>query len=230
MQASSLGSSTPPVGALRRPQPRGADRDAELERPRRDADGVVNATDNCPSVANADQSDIDKDGAGDACDSDADGDGIANDVETAFGTNPLTSDTDGDHVRDNVDNCPKVAGTGADGCPPATVVVNNVRRASKTTLKVTETKTGPVTIKTKGKVKGSGTATARDCTHGLASVSVKVGKLTVAQSVVRLKATCTFKSTVTLDQPRRLVKKVSVTGRFLGSDALLPSKKRVKLS
>ena len=32
------------------------------------------------------------------------------------------------------------------------VVVDNVRRASTTKLKVTKTKTGPVKIKTKGKV------------------------------------------------------------------------------
>jgi hypothetical protein len=35
---------------------------------------------------------------------------------------------------------------------------------------------------------------------------------------------------VTLDQPRRLVTKVSVIRRFLGSDALLRSRKTVKLS
>ena len=33
-----------------------------------DADGVVNADDNCVSVANAEQSDRDGDGLGDACD------------------------------------------------------------------------------------------------------------------------------------------------------------------
>ena len=54
-----------------------------------------------------------QDGLGDVCDSDVDGDGIANDVETAFGTNPLKADTDGDGVQDNADNCPKVAGTGS---------------------------------------------------------------------------------------------------------------------
>ena len=52
-----------------------------------DGDGVVNAADNCPSAANADQLDADADGAGDVCDScpatsnpgqeDGDGDGKA---------------------------------------------------------------------------------------------------------------------------------------------------------
>jgi hypothetical protein len=197
-----------------------------------DGDGRANATDNCPGVSNPTQADTDKDGAGDACDADADGDGIANDIETAFGTNPLKADTDGDLVRDNADNCPKVAGAGADGCPPATVVINNVRRASKTTVKASESKTGPVVIKAKGKVKlkGVGTRAARDCTNGLVQVLVKVGKLTVSNKIVKLKATCVYKSKVTLDQPRRLVKDVKVTGRFLGSDGLLPSKKTVKLN
>ena len=40
-----------------------------------DLDGVLNNKDNCPLVANADQSDIDADGIGDVCD-DSDGDGV----------------------------------------------------------------------------------------------------------------------------------------------------------
>ena len=60
---------------------------------------------------------------------------------------------------------------------------------------------------------------------------VKVGKLTVSNKIVKLsKTACTFKSKVTLDQPRRLVKDVKVLGRFLGSDGLRPSKKTVKLA
>lgn len=47
----------------------------------RDGDGVANDVDNCPSVANAAQSDFDGDGSGDACDADIDGDGVANDAD-----------------------------------------------------------------------------------------------------------------------------------------------------
>ncbi|MBW1879724.1 MAG: thrombospondin type 3 repeat-containing protein [Deltaproteobacteria bacterium] len=42
-----------------------------------DGDGEPDATDNCPFQANADQSDLDEDGIGDECDSDVDGDGVA---------------------------------------------------------------------------------------------------------------------------------------------------------
>ena len=42
-----------------------------------DGDGVMNATDNCSAVANADQADADGDEIGDACDPDAPGPGPA---------------------------------------------------------------------------------------------------------------------------------------------------------
>jgi hypothetical protein len=53
----------------------------------RDGDGVIDAEDNCPDHANADQSNIDGDRKGDVCDSDMDGDGHANGKERAHGTN-----------------------------------------------------------------------------------------------------------------------------------------------
>jgi hypothetical protein len=55
-----------------------------------DADGIVDAEDNCPAVPNADQHDFDGDGLGDACD----------------------SDLDGDAVDDTADNCPSVRNAG----------------------------------------------------------------------------------------------------------------------
>ncbi len=60
--------------------------------PDTDGDGVNDASDNCTKVANANQSDIDRDGKGDVCDSDMDGDGHSNDKERKYGTderNPL---------------------------------------------------------------------------------------------------------------------------------------------
>jgi hypothetical protein len=54
-----------------------------------DNDGVNDADDNCPDLMNAGQVDTDKDGAGDLCDDDIDGDGAFNDEEAAAGTDPL---------------------------------------------------------------------------------------------------------------------------------------------
>ncbi|MBU1221167.1 thrombospondin type 3 repeat-containing protein [Myxococcota bacterium] len=41
-----------------------------------DDDGIADYRDNCPADSNPDQNDLDEDGAGDACDPDADGDGV----------------------------------------------------------------------------------------------------------------------------------------------------------
>lgn len=55
-----------------------------------DEDGVPDSSDNCPSVSNANQSDMDKDGTGDLCDPDIDGDGIPNETDNC----PLTANPD----------------------------------------------------------------------------------------------------------------------------------------
>ena len=81
-----------------------------------DGDGVPNATDNCPCMANANQADSDHDGIGDVCDNcpvrynplqeDGDGDGVGDGCDNCLKHyNPLQEDTDGDHIGDSCDNC-----------------------------------------------------------------------------------------------------------------------------
>ena len=65
-----------------------------------DGDGVRDARDNCPGVANADQADGDNDDAGDACDNCPDD------------PNADQADGDGDGPGDACDNCPEDANAG----------------------------------------------------------------------------------------------------------------------
>ena len=88
-----------------------------------DGDGVFDAQDNCPAVANSAQADFDGDGFGDACDVDSDGDTIVNsedrcpylassdngDIDGDGLGNPCDSDIDGDLVSNEEDNCKLVA-------------------------------------------------------------------------------------------------------------------------
>jgi hypothetical protein len=68
-----------------------------------DGDGTPDSEDNCPAVLNADQTDTDDDGEGDACDADDDNDGAA-DEDDAFPLDPNESmDTDGDGIGNNAD-------------------------------------------------------------------------------------------------------------------------------
>ncbi len=46
-----------------------------------DGDGIPDADDNCPALANPDQKDTDGDGEGDACDPDDDNDGVPDDLD-----------------------------------------------------------------------------------------------------------------------------------------------------
>ncbi|MBI4411530.1 MAG: FG-GAP repeat protein, partial [Deltaproteobacteria bacterium] len=70
-----------------------------------DLDGVGDNSDNCPSVSNADQSDIDGDGMGDVCDDDADGDGIADESDNCpDNSNSDQADLDDDETGDPCDD------------------------------------------------------------------------------------------------------------------------------
>jgi gliding motility-associated-like protein len=64
-----------------------------------DGDGVLDGSDNCPLVSNANQADFDADGQGDVCDDDIDGDGLPN----AQDPNDYNTDTDGDGIPDAAD-------------------------------------------------------------------------------------------------------------------------------
>jgi hypothetical protein len=69
-----------------------------------DGDGVIDIVDNCVSVSNSDQTDIDSNGRGDACD-DFDRDGRLNHVDNCVDVaNRTQADTDGDGIGDKCDD------------------------------------------------------------------------------------------------------------------------------
>ena len=100
-----------------------------------DLDGVDNALDNCPLVANASQTDTDGDGVGDACDpapgsanSDIDGDGYLNAQDNCplvangvSGNNQLDGDADG--IGASCDPNDSSYGTYATAAPSDTVTI-----------------------------------------------------------------------------------------------------------
>ena len=92
----------------------------DLKDPDTDGDFIVDGTDNCPRVINADQENTDQelveagetliqgDALGNACDDDDDNDGLT-DVQEVGVTDTRDPDSDNDQVIDGNDNCPLVA-------------------------------------------------------------------------------------------------------------------------
>ncbi|MCX6829681.1 MAG: PKD domain-containing protein [candidate division Zixibacteria bacterium] len=72
--------------------------------PDTDNDGIINACDNCPSVANPDQANNDHDALGDLCDPDDDNDGIPDLTDNCpMIANPDQHDSDSDGIGDACD-------------------------------------------------------------------------------------------------------------------------------
>lgn len=101
---------------------------AELFRGDDDEDGIDEDFDNCPSIANTDQANIDGDAEGDVCDADDDNDNVIDTIDNCpINANTGQADSDGDNIgdvcdgtfndqdndtiADAFDNCPAIANT-----------------------------------------------------------------------------------------------------------------------
>ncbi|MFK7805154.1 MAG: thrombospondin type 3 repeat-containing protein [Anaerolineae bacterium] len=98
-----------------------------------DGDGVEDADDNCPAVANADQANFDGDNFGDACDPDDDNDGVADGVDACHSTtlpddtpdkpkkNRYYANASGEFV-DGIGNLAGISVANAGGCSASQII------------------------------------------------------------------------------------------------------------
>ena len=202
-----------------------------------DRDGVADAGDDCRSIADADQSDVDGDGRGDACDDDIDGDGLSNATEDALGTDRRRGDTDGDGVGDGSDACPLRAGSRSDGCPAATAAtaaattkVQTIRGKARA-FRVRATPSGdrrfPYTYMVSARLYlPLGVRTAVGC-RGSVAVQAKLGRRTISTRTGFLRRDCTVRVKLAFKDRSRLKHgRLRLVVRFAGNAAVLPTRPR----
>ena len=179
-----------------------------------DSDTIANEADNCWTVFNTSQADLDTDGYGDACDSDDDGDRVGDSFDNCPGfkglpayagcaapppsDTPVTptptpgppADGDGDGVYDVMDACRGTFARTKDGCPLPQVSSLTARAKAKTvTVRVRTTRESTVRItveRKKGKRWVRVSRATRTTSRGRVSLTVKRLKKGAHRVVIRV--------------------------------------------